>query len=209
MNEQNNSFLDKAWKEREEGIYKSIFKNIPQQIYTPQDPNKVAIGGDLLVLLSWGVFEIPPSDEKPYWMYLTSGLSNPLGEEKEELSGAGFELCIRVPEKSNWAINLFFNLMGYVIETGNFFAKGGTLPLNSPINASNPKCQLNSILFWSPVDLPNSFQLQSGKFDLIEAIGITQDEYQFAKDSSSNALFQALTKKLSNPLTDTMRSSCL
>jgi hypothetical protein len=88
------SFLEETWSEREERVYKSFFPNLPETIYTPQDSSKVAIGGEILVLSHAGVFEIPPTKEKKYWAYITSGLSNPFGDEPEEISGFGCELLI-------------------------------------------------------------------------------------------------------------------
>ncbi|MBA2367765.1 MAG: suppressor of fused domain protein [Candidatus Protochlamydia sp.] len=200
-------FFEEAWAEREEKVYKSFFPNMPETIITPIDPSKVAIGGEILVLSCAGVFEIPPTMDKKYWAYITSGLSNPFGDEPEETSGFGLELLIRVPEQSPWAINFLFNLMGYIFETQNPFDKGDRMPLNGPILAGSDSA-LNTVLFWPPEDLNNSFQLKSGSVQLLEVMGITEDEYQFAKKSSSEALYQELKKLPNFPITDVNRNTC-
>lgn len=202
------SFFEEVWSEREEKVYKSFFTNMPENIYTPQDPSQVAVGGGLLVLSCAGVFEIPPSEGKEYWTYITSGLSNPFGDKPEETSGFGCELLIRVPEQSLWAIHLLFNLMGYVLESKKPFGQGHRIPLNSPIVAGSDSA-LNTVLFWPPEGLPHNFQLKSGEVELLEVMGITEDEYQYAKKSSSEALYQRLKKLSCFPLTDIARNSCL
>ena len=203
------SLLEEAWKGREEVIYDSLFSNMPEQIYSPVDPKQVAIGGEALVLSGAGVFEVPPSDERTYWTYITSGLSNPFEDKPEEFSGFGFELLIRSPEQSFWAIHFLFNLMGYVFETGNLFGMGHRIPLNGPISKDTDS-QLNTVLFWSPEGLPSSFTLKSGNFELLDIIGITEAEYQYALKNSSEDLFNLLKEKLPCfPLTDITRNSCI
>ena len=73
--------FERSWAQREEQVYKSLFKNFPTGIYTPEDSTLVAMGGEILKRSHAGVFEVPPSPELPYWTYITSGLSNPLSEE--------------------------------------------------------------------------------------------------------------------------------
>jgi hypothetical protein len=98
--------------------------------------------------------------------------------------------------------------MGYVLESQNPFGQGHRMPLNGPILAGS-ESELNTVLFWPPEDLPNSFKLKSGGVQLLEVMGITEDEYQYAKKSSSEALYRELKKLPSFPLTDVTRNSSL
>lgn len=208
LENEESDLLEDAWEEREDIVYKKLFKDIPDSVYSPEDPSDVVIGGDLLMLACWGVYEIPPSEDRDYWVYLTTGLSNPLEDTVEEISGFGCELMIRLPKKSPWAINLLFNLMGYVLTTEKPFEQGHRMPLNSPIQAGSDTA-LNTILFWAPEDMQGSLELKSGEFQLLDLIGITEDEFQFAKANSSEALISKLKQLPNFPVTDVERSSCL
>jgi hypothetical protein len=205
----NRDLLTEVWEEREEVVYKSFFENMPEQIYKPIDPQKVAVGGVKLLLSCAGVFEIAPTEHKKYWTYITSGLSNPVDSMVREISGFGFELILRTSERSVWAVNQLFNLMGYVLETKRTFAKGHRMPLNAPLNSSDSQCVLKTLLFWPPHDISSEFQLKSGKVQLLEVIGITDAEYLFAKTHSSQDLYNQLQKLPSFPITQLRRSACL
>lgn len=208
LKEENSEFLVKAWEQREQEVYPSLFKNMPEDIFTPQTVDEVPMGGVELMLSCAGVFEIPPTEDRRYWVYLTSGLSNPFGDEKEEISGYGFELMLRTPEQSAWAISLLYNLMGYVLGTGQGFGPGHRMPLNSPMNASSTTA-LTTVLFWPPEDLKATFTLISGQAELLELHGITEEEYEYAKANSSEALYQKLTTLMNFPVVDLERGSCI
>lgn len=200
------TLLGRSWLEREEKVYKSFFPNMPDQIITPVDPAKVSIGGMPLVLSCAGVFEIPSSPECPYWSYVTSGLSNPEGDDPEAVSGYGIELLMQLPERSIWAVNLIFNLMGYVMETGKVFASGRRIPCNGPIAVDLP-CNLTTLLFWPPQSLSSEFQLESGMVSLLQIHGITDEEYKFCVDHSSADFYNLLEKLPNFPAIDITRHS--
>jgi hypothetical protein len=201
--------FERAWKEREETVYTSLFNQLPSGIFSPQHPDDVAIGGSQLIASCAGVFEIPPTSQKPYWTYLSSGLSNPLEETPQAFSGYGIELMIQLENQSDWPIHLMFNLMGYIFETGNFFQSGHRMPCNGPMCADDPNCQLTTLLFWEPADLPATFTLESGEVELLDIQGITDAEYEFAQHQGSAALYDLLKKLPGFPTIDIHRLSIM
>jgi len=102
--------LHEAWKSRNE-IYHQLFgeysstnpknyapPNIPANRY---DEGGAADPGDEDQRLS--VLEYAPDPLRPYWMYVTSGLSNPwYQEEPAEVSGFGCEIMIKCPAQAEW-----------------------------------------------------------------------------------------------------------
>jgi len=195
---------NKVWQERENLIYQSLFGKMPDQIFHPIKAEDFATGGKLLVASHAGVLEIPPSAERNHWTYVTSGMSNPFDNTKGEISGYGFEFLVRAPAQSNWLIPVFFNLMGYVLETGYHLDLGYRMPLM----LDNSKSEIKHLLFWPPEDLPPMFQLQSGQFKLLEVFGITEAENDYANLYSSEPIYQKLKTLPSFPVAE-MTRSCL
>ncbi|MCX5922164.1 MAG: suppressor of fused domain protein [Candidatus Dependentiae bacterium] len=138
----------------------------------------------------------------------TSGLSNPFEDTPDEYSGLGFELVIRCAERSPWVFGLLFNLMGYALHSGNAFEKGHRMALNGPI-LQGSNSALTTVLLWPPMGMPDTFALSSGNVKLLEVIGITDDEYEYAKKNSSQDLYNHVKKMPDFPLMNIHRKSCL
>ncbi|MBL0318411.1 MAG: suppressor of fused domain protein [Alphaproteobacteria bacterium] len=198
--------LERIWTEREKKIYTGLFDNFPEQIHTPASADAVAIGGSELLFSCAGVFEIPPSSKEKYWTYLTSGLSN--ASEAGEVSGYGIELLLQLPEQAAWPVHLLFNLMGYIMHTGNVFSEGHRIP-TGPIRSDDKECHLNTLLFWSPISLPPSFQLESGTVDILQIHAITSEEYAYSKEHSSYEIYDILQKLPYFPAIDIKRKSSI
>lgn len=204
--------LTQAWEEREEKVYKSIFKNFPKEIITPEDPSKVVVGGVNLVHSCAGVYMIEPTENLPYWTYITSGLSNPFDEltgNDESISGYGIELVLQTLKKEYWPVNLLFNLMGYILETGKVLSWWHSMPCNGPIKADDSTCNITTILCVHPQHLPRTFELVTGGVDLIQIYGITDNEYSYCKINSSYNLINKLKKLPEYPAIVTTRSSII
>ena len=195
--------LSQASRVREEIVYKKLFPAIKSEFFVPQKAKLVAFGGKELIEVGWGVFQIEPTEKNPHWIYLTSGLSNPFDDEEfedYEESGYGFELAMYTQKKSPWAISVLWNLMGYVLTTGNIFADGHVMPLNGPIDGE--KSALKSLIFYDD----RTFSLPTGSFTLLTALGITEEESDLLRTYPPADLKKKLEGKNIFPLTVAERS---
>ena len=78
--------LEEVWRIREEDIYPSIFGGEGRGIFMLEPELFKQKFGIAEVDPRWlfsGVFEYGPTPERPYWLYVTSGHSNPW-EQKED-----------------------------------------------------------------------------------------------------------------------------
>lgn len=119
MNEQFSQWFEQVWSDREDRVYRSLFGDLGQGIYTAgpgvyERFRKQPHPG----WLNHGVFACPPNDDRKTWLYVTSGLSNPWNLDTPQrdpsgFSGLGFELVIETPDAADWAVPLLHNLMAY------------------------------------------------------------------------------------------------
>lgn len=183
---------------REENIYKKIFKNFPDTIITPKKSNEIAIWWEIVLQNCWGVFEISPTVEQPYWTYITSGLSNPFEENNldDDVSWYWIELMIRTQSKSNWAVTLLWNLMWYIGKTWNIFDQNHRMPLNSSINGK--ESILDTVIFSFLEEFQEPFKLSSWWFNILSVFWISENEYLFAKENWSTKLLEIITKEYPN-----------
>ncbi len=103
---QESSWLEEIWADREERLYPAMFGPmrgifpIPparfERFDAPADPRWLTIG----------VFECAPTATRSSWLYVTSGLSNPWGDEADpnEPTGYGCEFAIETARQGDWAI---------------------------------------------------------------------------------------------------------
>lgn len=199
----NQNLIEKSWEQREDVIYKSLFPNMPNGIFTPK-PGQTRLGENELLLSSAGVFEISPSENNPYWAYITSGLSNPF-DDNCEISGYGFELLIKSKVQMNNYIPILWNLMGYVFSTGKTFAHSHRMSINSPVDGENSK--LNTLLFYNSEKNKKDYILPTGKFQILCITAITPEEYQYAKDNTSEKLIDLLKENNFLEIIDPSRGS--
>lgn len=123
-----------------------------------------------------------PDPTRPYWTYVTAGLSSPwLQDTPAEVTGFGCEIMIKSKEDMPWAPQILRTLAFYILNHAGTLSPGVRIDLNGPIiPGSNSK--LTNIFIWYPDDAPDCwYYLPSGGFGLFIAIGITPDERQFAE----------------------------
>jgi hypothetical protein len=207
-----------VWAHREDVIYRELFGDIGQQIHTIP-PLLFERMGYKHVDERWlvhGVFESAPIESRPNWLYVTSSLSNPWGEDPanidmEKPSGLGFELVMQTPEQAPWAIQVLHWLMAIQILAASGMVQGDTIQVHDrvPLHTSiDPKTEsaIRHLLICEPEIFPKQFQLPSGTVDLLLCLGITEAEIQLARDHGAEALIAALKEKRVFPLTDAARS---
>lgn len=180
------SLLETAWEQREETIYPALFGDIGQGIYTlPHNLFKDRFGYETVDprWFHYGVFKSPPNNDRKTWLYVSSGMSNPWDVDyKGEYSGLGIELMLETLHDQPWAIPLVHSLIAYnlMLSVGKFGDKpllnhGARLP--QPIGAN-----ISHLALGSPANFPTTIETDAGKADLLQIVGLTQAEFDHAKD---------------------------
>ncbi|MFH2044874.1 MAG: suppressor of fused domain protein [Pseudomonadota bacterium] len=194
------SFLEICWEQREESIYKSLLEDLGPGIY-PLDANVFRDKFKREELdprwFHYGVFKCPPVANRKHWVYISSGMSNPWETDSpEEYSGFGTEFLIETQEESAWAITALHSLVAFniLLSVGHYGDKplvdyGDRMPLSVEPYITN-------VMVTQPRDFPSSFNLDSGRVDLLQITGITADELSYAKRTSSEELAQLIYRKM-------------
>ncbi|MBI2812630.1 MAG: suppressor of fused domain protein [Candidatus Melainabacteria bacterium] len=130
-----------------------------------------------LAVLAYG-----PDPLRPYWTYVTAGLSTPwLQKEPDEVSAFGCELIIKTQIDAPWPAQILRSMAFYIFNHAGTISPGVRIGLNAPI-AVNTESQLRNVCIWYADEAPDCwYQLPSGGFGLFCAIGITDDELKYAE----------------------------
>jgi hypothetical protein len=161
------------------------------------------------------VLAYPPSEVRPYWLYVTAGLSNPwYQDEANEVSGFGCELMVKSKTDARWPVRLLRRMAYYILSYTGTLSPGVFLNLQQPIGVSgNARADLNNIFIWYADEAPDCwYQLPSGGFGLFCAIGITEDECRFAEsvtDYGAWCIQQVLRQTGVGQITDPRRESVM
>jgi len=186
------SLLEDSWEQREENVYPKLFGNTGEGIY-PLDQsmfqNQFQVQDIDPRWLHYGVFKCPPNESRNTWLYVTSGMSNVWeDDEPQEYSGFGTEFILEADSESDWAINTLRSLMAFniLVASGHYGDKplvdyGDRIPMAIEPNIS-------CLIVVEPNSFPRYFELMSGKVDLLQVTGVTQQELEFAKEYGSQKL---------------------
>jgi hypothetical protein len=144
------------------------------------DPGDPTLEEQHLAVLAYG-----PDPQRPHWTYVTAGLSSPwLQYEPEQVSGFGFEFIVKSPVDAPWAPQLLRTLAFYVFNHAGLLSPGVRVGLNGSIDPGIDS-QLRNVFLWYSDDAPDAlYELPSGLFAILAAVGITQAECQFAESIS-------------------------
>ena len=210
-------WFERVWKHREEVLYPSLFGEATPDIYPV--PAEMVTGTFQQESfdprwLHYGVFEFAPSQSRPSWLYVTSGMSNDWNAELPDAtnpSGLGCEYVLEVPKKSHWPILRLLHLTVFQIllchgrypsrePLGDF----DRIPLRGPIRPEP------SLLSWLMLTPPAHFrrdaQLESGPFDFFQVVGISEREAACAREHGGPALLGLLNAHGFFPVTDPDRA---
>jgi hypothetical protein len=164
-----------------------------------------------------GVFEFEPTESRNSWLYATSGGSTPWETEladfnPDEYSWLGVEFVMEAPRQSDWAIRGLQRLLAYhVLCAHGYFGEnpglgpGHRVPAGGSIDGK--KSSLKFFAAATPEHYPKTACLESGKFDLLHFVGITEEERDFGKQFSTKLLVEKLEEQGAFPVTDPMRKS--
>jgi len=190
------SLLEDSWEQREEQIYPELFGGTGEGIY-PLDAslfkNQFGIDDIDPRWLHYGVFKCAPTNERNTWVYVTSGMSNTWeSDTPEEYSGFGTEFILETDSESDWAINTLRSLIAFniLVSVGHYGDKslldyGDRIPTSIAPNIA-------SLMVVKPNHFPESFDLISGKVDILQITGITAQELEYAKENGSDVLANKL-----------------
>ena len=220
------SLLISAWAARDK-LYKDLFgdyTSVSPPSYGPPPISESSAGafvyqqnsdtGDpgaedhRLSILSYG-----PDPLRPYWTYITAGLSSPwLQEKPAEVSGFGCELLIKSPVEASWPAQILRTMAFYIFNHAGTLSPGVRIALNAPIDLK-AATQLHNIIIWYADEAPDCvYQLPSGSFGIFAAIGITDDELKFAEsvdEYGTWCLEQILRRTGFAQVTDPVRKSVM
>ncbi|MFD3703576.1 suppressor of fused domain protein [Nocardia sp. NPDC058658] len=118
---------------------------------------------------------------------------------------------MRRPEEHEapvWPIGFLQNLARYVYSSGNWFEPGDHVDANGPIYFDRQDSLIRAFAFavdpeLGVVDSPN------GRFQFLQVVGLTLDEYDAARSWRTQGLLEAVTPHMPLYITDLDRTSLL
>lgn len=208
-----------VWKQREETVYPELFGPFADDIESLSAKWFESMGFNDIDprWLTHGVLTSPPNEHHDNWVYITTGLSNPWGidpaaKQPDQYSGLGFEFFMQTAEPAPWAIETLASLMAMQILVAQELIAGGLLepfdrvPLGRTIDKSD-RSLIRNLLILPPEHIPTQARLDSGVFDLLLCVGITDAELQFARAQDGPGLQKVLLHHDCIPVTDPQRHS--
>lgn len=225
------NLLIESWNSRDE-LYKELFGEPayvtpgpyaappvlkPEDVVLPEDVEERGDTGDPgnpdLAEQHLNVLVYAPDPTRPYWTYVTAGLSSPwLQDAPAEVTGFGCEIMIKTKEDMPWAVQILRTMAFYILNHAGTLSPGVRIDLNGPIVA-NSNSKLTNIFIWYPDDAPDCwYYLPSGGFGLFIAVGITPDEREFAESIEEYGTWciqQVLRQMGHEQITDPYRTSVM
>lgn len=152
----------------------------PADISTPSE--LAAIAGKTLDVKDISIIVHAPNELRPYWLFASSGLSNPWFGQAEDVSGFGCELVLKTKTPGRWAIKLIRRLVYYIISGSGTLHPGVMLKIDAPLSTGAAGGGLGGIIVWYADEAPDCiYELPSGKFGIFTIIGIAADESDFVE----------------------------
>lgn len=212
-------WFEEVWEHREEVVYPQLFGPIGRGIFT-LTPKIFEVFDKGLPDPRWlhcGVFEIPPTQGRSSWLYVTSGMSNAWEDDRpdpEGPSGFGCEFVFESVRPGDWAILRLLHLMAFqiLLVHGRYPNRGpmtldDRIPLHGPITPEPSQIQW---LMVAPAETCAArFNLASGWVDLYAIIGVTEEEAGYARERGGEKLVKRLKKQHAFPVTDSERESII
>jgi len=188
-----NEHLKRAWHARDR-LYLELYGPhkyaLPKKYEVPLDvemaeistPAELAmIAGKSLTVKDINIVAHQPNEIRPYWIFASSGLSNPWFGQSEDVSGFGCELVLKTKNPGLWTIRLLRRLIFYIISGGGTLSPGVMLKIDAPLFAEGNE-SLGGIVVWYLDEAPDTvYELPSGRFGIFSIIGIAADECDFVE----------------------------
>lgn len=189
---------------REQHVYPKLFGKQKRPIFEMM-PEVFAAYGDPEIDPLWlrhGVMEFEPTDDRPTWLYVTTGYSNPWTTPDSDWdpkgeSGNGVEFLLETDEQTNWPVTRLQSLLALDmlasagrLEDAEPLAFHDILPLNYPVDGSE-NGPIRTLALVEPA-VASGFELPSGKVALAQFVGMTDAERDFAAEFGLEHLLDKL-----------------
>jgi hypothetical protein len=213
-------WFEAAWADREQSVYPRLFGPESRGIFVLShtifldtfqqssfDPR----------WLHYGVFEFKPTEKRPSWLYVTSGMSNAWEDDEphpDGPSGFGCEFVLETKEEGEWAIVRLQHLMAFqiLLAHGRYPGREMATPYDRiPLRASiTPEhSELRWLILAPPVSFDATFQLTTGWVELYQVFGASESEATFAAEHGGDKLVDLLSRSGAFPVTDPRRKSVI
>ena len=227
-------FWERTWKERNDELLRRFGPTEPPGIVHSYSWSDVRLPGACAMAFPPTAAQLQsggPWHERNHWLYVTLGLTQPLDEEQVRLERAagkqysahGFELGILTARQSAWVTSALSLLLTHITEGvevkwGDRFAFGFQPTVSGELEPFTGQADelgiaafgsVRAVLFW-PYLLPDAtFVTSTGKAMIMIATGITGDEWEFARATTTAQLLLLLCQAGIGQRTDLTRSSVL
>lgn len=148
----------------------------PNQVFKPRDK-----AWDLTIP-GFAFLRHPPTADRPYWLYLTHGLAQPMDFESFKtgyrggVSGRGMEFALATIEDEAWPFTMLELLTSYSLKGAKTIQPLDRVPASDLMKGPG-----GHLLAMSDPGYRTEMRTLSGTFDVIHMVGITAAEYQKAK----------------------------
>lgn len=200
-------FWERTWQERRDEIYRAYGDTWPPDTVHAFSWDDIRCpGACALALPPLEQSREPVRHRREDWLYLSLGLSQPIDKKQfqaereagKQYSAFGLEFAFLTPKESPWAIEALYYFMTYMTE-GEYINWGDRFPFlfhlreeTLAVMTGNPKKdqvtpvgKIRAVLFW-PFLFPDwEFVTTTGKFMVMIATGITQQEWDLAKRTTT------------------------
>ncbi len=210
----------RAAREREEILYPPLFGPVYGRVFPiPEDLLRTRFKQESYKphWLQKAVLEFAPIKGRASWLYATSGLSDGLEAASSNPltpSGLGCEFVLETSTQSPWATERLQQIMVFqlLIALGRFPNRKplddfDRIPLRAPIGPE--PSVLTWVLLTPPTGFPRKARLQSGFFNFVEVVGISEVEAAYARAEGGEELWKLLQVYGFFPVTDPQRPSVL
>jgi hypothetical protein len=207
-------FWERTWKERSEAVNVAFGETDPMgMVVSFSWRDRIRLPG--ACALQFPPVEArrdPERHRRDDWLYLSLGLSQPLDKAEMEAvraagrssSARGIELGFLTEKKSAWPPDALYYFLTHItdgehIAWGDRFPMGfrrrddGTLdPLVGNTTGFELTGEIRAVLFWPYLFPDGQLVTSTGKFMVVIATGLTGDEWQAAKSTTTAHLLLLL-----------------
>ena len=150
---------------------------------------------------------------RPYWLVLTSGLTDPHVDrnepgvaEDDRMAGLGYELCASARDEPSWATSLLFDLVRYVLTERRDLSPGDTMDFGESLSRGSA---CSAVVFAPPRFFHGLQELPTGHYGWLHVLPVTADELAWAQRESTPALVELLYRTGAAPDVTLTRKSVL
>jgi len=187
----------KLWEERRQAVERVLGGTTPP--------------GEVLPF-SWQCYTLPgacaltfaPCETRDDWLYMTLGLTQPVQWGCES---SPWEFCVRTRETAPWAHQLLYDLTTYYLSQQGEVERGLYLPLVFFSDRSNRLCvgltddtsglsvvgKMSGLYLWDD-QRHLRFDVSSGAFGLLGALGVRPEEDELAQETTPPHLILLFTE---------------